>query len=85
MVVDRQMVLPRQLPVTIKDWAHSDAVYRPVCVSQAAAYAQPVGQAHVWGRDSSFLHTWGVHALEGGCSVQWLFVYMQIFVIKTIS
>lgn len=25
MVVDRQTVLPRQLPVAIKDWAHSDA------------------------------------------------------------
>jgi hypothetical protein len=29
--------------------------------------------------------TLGVHALERGCSVWLLFVYMQIFVIKTIS
>lgn len=42
-------------------------------------------QACEWGEDSAFLCTRGVHALEGGCSVPWLFVYMQIFVIKTIS
>lgn len=37
------------------------------------------------GKDAAFLCTRGVHALEGGCSVPWPFVYMQIFVIKTIS
>lgn len=77
-------MLPGQLPVAIKGWALGDASTGQG-VSPAAARAQPVGQACVWGQDSSFLHTWGVHALEGGCSVQWLFVYMQIFVIKTIS
>lgn len=43
-------------------------------------------QGCVWEEDSAFLYTWVCMLWrEGGCSVQWLFVYMQIFVIKTIS
>lgn len=56
---------------------------RLICVPSSRSAA--AGQACVPGEDFDFFHNPGVPALEGGCSVLWLFVYMQIFVIKTIS
>lgn len=41
--------------MAIEGWAHRDACAGP-CASQAAARAQPMGQACVWGEDSAFLH-----------------------------
>lgn len=49
---------------------------RPTCIPSSLNPAR--------GQDSAFLHV-GVCALEGGYSIWLLFVYMQIFVIKTIS
>lgn len=83
MVTDRQTVLPREAaPSDHQGLGPQQCVYRPVCVPSSSL--SPARGAGLCVR-KGLLHTWGVHALEGGCSVQWLIVYMQIFVIKTIS
>lgn len=61
---------------------------------------EALGQAHVSPKQQPEPSSWdssvcgertlplsppGVHVLEGGCSLRWLFVYRQIFVIKIIS
>lgn len=59
-------------------------VCRPICIPGSSL--SPAHEAGLCvGRGLHLSQYLGLHALEGGCSVQWLFVYMQIFVIKTIS
>lgn len=76
---DRQCCPARLLSVAIEGWAHREMpVQVRVCPKQQPE-PSPSGRPVRWVENSAFLYTCGVHALEGGCSVQWLFVYMQIF------